>query len=70
MISQNEIAKPPKTDYHRLALLRNRRLKAIAEIIEGVENRCAAVDGEVTPTLEEMTQSELSAIYRLAKGNR
>ena len=42
------------------------RLKRIAEIIEAVDNRCMAVDGPVTPTLQEMTQSEISEIYKLA----
>ena len=44
------------------------RLKKIANIIEGVDERCMAADGPVTPTLEEMTQEELSKIYKLAKG--
>lgn len=43
------------------------RLRLIAEIIEGVESRCMAVDGPVTPTLQEMTEEELRRIYRLAK---
>ena len=43
-----------------------KRLKRIAEIIEKVDNRCMAVDGPVTPTLEEMTQKEISEIYKLA----
>ncbi len=42
------------------------RLKEIAQIIEGVDNRAAACDGPVTPTLIEMTQKEMSRIYRLA----
>ena len=42
------------------------RLKQIAEIIERVDNRCMAVDGPVTPTLQEMTQAEISEIYELA----
>lgn len=42
------------------------RLRRIAEIIESVDQRCMAVDGPVTPTLREMTQEELSEIYRLA----
>lgn len=42
------------------------RLKKIADIIEGVDHRCMAADGPVTPTLEEMTQEEISEIYRLA----
>jgi hypothetical protein len=44
------------------------RLQRIAEIIEAVDNRCMAVDGPVTPTLREMTQAEISEIYRLASG--
>lgn len=44
------------------------RLKAIAEIIEDVDRRCEIADGSVTPTLEEMTQNEISAIYWLAIG--
>jgi hypothetical protein len=43
------------------------RLARIAEIIEQVDARCAAVDGPVTPTLDEMTQAEISEVYRLAK---
>lgn len=42
------------------------RLRRIAFIIEAVDNRCMAVDGPVTPTLQEMTQSEISEIYKLA----
>lgn len=42
------------------------RLKRIAEIIEGVDHRCMAADGPVTPTLDEMTQKEISEIYKLA----
>ncbi len=45
-----------------------RRLQRIAEIIELVDHRAMACDGPVTPTLEEMTQKEISEIYRLAKG--
>lgn len=44
------------------------RLWKIAEIIEAVDNRCMAADGPVAPTLSEMTQAEISEIYRLAKG--
>lgn len=42
------------------------RLARIAGIIEDVDNRCAAADGPVTPTLQEMTQAEISEIYELA----
>lgn len=44
------------------------RLAKIAAIIEAVDNRCAAADGPVTPTLREMRQDELSEIYQLASG--
>lgn len=44
-----------------------RALARIAEIIEGVDQRCMACDGPVTPTLQEMRQSEISEIYKLAK---
>lgn len=47
-----------------------RALRRIAEIIESVDQRCMAVDGPVTPTLREMTQDELSEIYRLAISRR
>ena len=45
-----------------------RRLRRIEAIIEHVDNRCMAADGPVTPTLQEMTQAELSQIYALARG--
>jgi hypothetical protein len=45
-----------------------KRLQLIAEIIEAVDDRCLAVDGPVTPTLDEMTPKEIRKIYRLAKG--
>ncbi len=44
------------------------RLVRIAEIIEAVDSRRMALDGPVTPTLQEMTPDELSEIYKLAKG--
>lgn len=42
------------------------RLAEIAAIIEAVDHRCMAADGPVTPTLREMTQKEISRIYKLA----
>ena len=42
------------------------RLDRIKEIIEGVDGRCAAADGPVLPTMREITQQEISAIYALA----
>lgn len=44
------------------------RLEEISAIIEAVDDRCAAADGPVTPTLQEMTQAEISRIYKLARG--
>jgi uncharacterized protein with PIN domain len=44
------------------------RLDRIARIIEQVDTRCMACDGPVTPTLQEMTQDEISEIYALASG--
>lgn len=44
------------------------RLQKIAAIIEYVDNRCSASDGPVPPTLLEMTQEEISAIYALSIG--
>lgn len=49
-------------------LTSTQRLQKIAIIIENVENRCMCVDGPVTATLKEMTQEEISKIYKLAKG--
>jgi hypothetical protein len=49
---------------------RKRRLASIAEIIEDVDNRCMHADGPVTPTLQEMTQKEMSEIYHLATGRK
>ena len=43
------------------------RLTRIAEIIKDVDTRCMAADGPVTPTLQEMTQAEISEIYELTK---
>lgn len=42
------------------------RLRKIAEIIASVDQRCMHADGPVTPTLQEMTQEEISEIYELA----
>ena len=47
---------------------RDARRREIARIIEGVDNRCMAVDGPVTPTRLEITDKELKDIYALAKG--
>lgn len=45
-----------------------KRLAEIRQIIERVDLRAAAADGPVTPTLQEMTQEEISRIYALAGG--
>lgn len=39
-------------------------LQRVRSIILSVENRCMAADGPVTPTLEEMTEDELRAIWQ------
>lgn len=39
---------------------------SIKEIIERVDQRAMACDGPVTPTLLEMNQTEMSAIYQHA----
>lgn len=44
------------------------KLREIRRIIEAVDNRAMAADGPVTPTLKEMTQLEISRIYKLAGG--
>jgi hypothetical protein len=44
------------------------RLERIAGIVDLVDERCFVVDGPVTPTLQEMTQKEISEIYCLAQG--
>lgn len=47
-------------------LMLQHRLKRIASIIEGIEQRCAAVDGPVSRTADEITAIELRQIYKLA----
>lgn len=42
------------------------RFQGIVDVIDGVETRCMAADGPVTPTHEEITDDELRTIYRLA----
>ena len=44
------------------------RLAAIADVIEGVERRCLAADGPVTPTTQEITEDELRQIWTLTQG--
>lgn len=41
-------------------------LDGIKEIIEAVDQRAMAADGPVTPTLKEMTQAEMTEIYKSA----
>lgn len=55
-------------DWKKVARERKARLKAIAQIIEGVDRRCSEVDGPVSETVDEITQSEMQSIYRLARG--
>lgn len=42
------------------------KLKRISKVIEDVDDRCLNYDGSVGRTLDEMTQEEMSEIYRLA----
>jgi len=44
------------------------RFHGIVAVIDGVEIRCMAVDGPVTPTHDEITDEELRTIYVLAGG--
>jgi len=46
------------------------RLKRIRKIIEDVDHRIMCADGPCVPTLDEMTQDEISRIYALACGHR
>lgn len=44
------------------------RLRAIADLIEAVDNRCLAADGPVTKFQDEVTDAELRKLYQLATG--
>lgn len=46
------------------------RLLGIAAIIEAVDDRCLAVDGDVPRTRQEITDEEMRQIYRLAKDSQ
>jgi len=46
----------------------DRRLRAIADLLEAVDYRCMAADGPVTPTRLEITNAEMRDIYRIATG--
>lgn len=41
--------------------------QAYVDMIHGVENRCMAADGPVTPTHAEITDAELRSVYELAR---
>jgi hypothetical protein len=41
-----------------------RAVKRFNSIVDAVEARCMAVDGPVTPTLQEMTETELSSLWK------
>lgn len=56
-----------RADGLKMAANYRRRLDEIARIIEDVDNRCLAVDGPVSKTLDEMTDQEMCEIYKLAK---
>lgn len=40
--------------------------KLFVETIHGVEQRCMAADGPVTPTSEEINDDELRTLYKAA----
>lgn len=42
-----------------------RAVNRFNEIIDTVENRCMAADGPVTPTLQEITEKELSDLWKV-----
>jgi hypothetical protein len=67
-LAHGATANDARADAEIAAMDQDDRLRRIANIIDGVDNRCAAADGPVTPTLQEMTQIEMSAIYALAIG--
>lgn len=43
------------------AMVHNAR--RVLSVVESVENRCMAADGDVTPTLQEMTERELRVLW-------
>lgn len=47
-----------------------KRLSQIAWIVEDVETRCLAADGDVITFREEVTESEIRKISKLAKGRK
>lgn len=60
------IASEPVLEPVTIPLTEKERLNRIAAIIENVDNRCQAADGDVTKTLDEITRGEVSEIYKLA----
>ncbi len=59
-----------KMDEDRLGNHNAERLYAIDRwraIISAIEGRCMAADGPVSPTLQEMTESELRRLWELSK---
>lgn len=39
-------------------------VRTFNSIVDGVESRCMAADGPVTPTLREMREDELRALWK------
>jgi Lar family restriction alleviation protein len=68
-----EVADFDETDHRSAAIdAWNRRPGAVAaeqfvRIIDQIEVRCMAVDGPVTPTLNEMSEAELAELWRHAQ---
>ena len=42
-------------------------MKRFNEIVDTVESRCMAIDGPVTPTLQEMRETELAELWRIVQ---
>ena len=42
-------------------------MKWFNEIVDTVESRCMAIDGPVTPTLQEMRETELAELWRIVQ---
>jgi len=55
---------------HKLCIHKKRddKFAAIRQVIECVEARCMAAEGDVTPTCKEITDAELRTIWKLAGG--
>jgi hypothetical protein len=67
-LAHGATANDARADAEIAAMDQDDRLRRIANIIDGVDNRCAAAGDPVTLAVQWMTQRELSTIYALAIG--